>query len=132
MMDLHDLEHNTRDGLHIASLAGSWLAVVAGFGGLRDCGDLLAFTPQRPPGIDEFEFAITWQGACLHVRVGDHVTYSRDRGRDEDDPVAFSHHGERLELRNGESVIRPLVRVEPITATPMQPRGRAPLASDAG
>ena len=30
LMDLDDLEHNTRDGLHMASLAGSWLAAVAG------------------------------------------------------------------------------------------------------
>ena len=36
LMDLDDLEHNTRDGLHMASLAGSWLAAVAGFGGFRD------------------------------------------------------------------------------------------------
>ena len=37
-MDLDDLEHNTRDGLHIASLAGSWIALVAGFGGMRHRG----------------------------------------------------------------------------------------------
>ena len=36
LMDLDDLEHNTRDGLHIASLAGAWIALVAGFGGMRD------------------------------------------------------------------------------------------------
>jgi trehalose/maltose hydrolase-like predicted phosphorylase len=34
-MDLNDLEHNTRDGLHIASLAGAWSALVVGFGGVR-------------------------------------------------------------------------------------------------
>ena len=33
LMDLHDLEHNTVDGVHIASLAGAWIAAVAGFGG---------------------------------------------------------------------------------------------------
>jgi len=33
LMDLADLEHNSRDGLHIASLAGAWIALVAGFGG---------------------------------------------------------------------------------------------------
>ena len=37
-MDLDDLEHNTRDGLHIASLAGTWIGLVAGFGGMRDHG----------------------------------------------------------------------------------------------
>ena len=36
LMDLDDLEHNTRDGLHIASLAGAWIVAVAGFGGMRD------------------------------------------------------------------------------------------------
>jgi alpha,alpha-trehalose phosphorylase len=32
LMDLDDLEYNTRDGLHIASLAGAWIVAVAGFG----------------------------------------------------------------------------------------------------
>ena len=36
LIDLRDLHHNTRDGLHMASLAGAWTALVAGFGGLRD------------------------------------------------------------------------------------------------
>jgi alpha,alpha-trehalose phosphorylase len=49
LIDLHDLEHNTRDGLHIASLAGACIAAVAGFGGLRDHGDRLGFAPQLPP-----------------------------------------------------------------------------------
>ena len=35
LIDLHDIAQNTRDGLHIASLAGAWLAAVGGFGGLR-------------------------------------------------------------------------------------------------
>ena len=36
LIDIADLNHNTKDGLHIASLAGAWSAVVHGFGGLRD------------------------------------------------------------------------------------------------
>jgi len=49
LMDLADLAHNTSDGLHIASLAGSWSALVAGFGGLRHRGDGgLAFAPRLP------------------------------------------------------------------------------------
>ena len=42
LMDLDDLEHNTRDGLHIAALAGSWIALVQGFGGMR-------YRPGQPP-----------------------------------------------------------------------------------
>jgi alpha,alpha-trehalose phosphorylase len=45
LIDLHDLQHNTRDGLHIASLAGAWIAAVAGFGGMRDHDGRLAFAP---------------------------------------------------------------------------------------
>ena len=56
LMDLDDLEHNTRDGLHMASLAGSWLAAVAGFGGFRDHEGQLLLRPAaaaapRAPGL---------------------------------------------------------------------------------
>ena len=56
LMDLDDLEHNTRDGLHMASLAGSWLAAVAGFGGFRDHEGRLLLRPAaaaapRAPGL---------------------------------------------------------------------------------
>ena len=50
LMDLGDLEHNTRDGLHMASLAGSWIAAVAGFGGMRDHGGELTLPPAPAGG----------------------------------------------------------------------------------
>ena len=48
LMDLDDLEHNTADGIHIASVAGTWIAAVAGFGGLRDHGGEPHFAPRLP------------------------------------------------------------------------------------
>ena len=45
LIDLRDLHHNTRDGLHMASLAGAWTALVAGFGGLRDDEGMLSPRP---------------------------------------------------------------------------------------
>ena len=50
LMDLEDLEHNVHDGVHIASLAGALLALMAGFGGMRDHGGELAFAPRLPQG----------------------------------------------------------------------------------
>ena len=44
-VDLHDLAHNTRDGLHIASMAGTWTAVAIGFGGMQCDSDGLRFAP---------------------------------------------------------------------------------------
>ena len=52
LMDLDNLEHNTRDGLHIASLAGAWIVAVAGFGGMRDHDGALSFTPRLPAATD--------------------------------------------------------------------------------
>ena len=51
LMDLDDLEHNTRDGLHIASLAGTWMALVAGFGGLRHYDDGARFAASSTASI---------------------------------------------------------------------------------
>ncbi len=51
LLDLDDREHNTRDGLHLASLAGTWTAVVAGFGGLRFRDGHPRFSPRIPEEI---------------------------------------------------------------------------------
>ncbi|HVI17426.1 MAG TPA: glycosyl hydrolase family 65 protein, partial [Gaiellales bacterium] len=69
LMDLHDLEHNAKDGLHIASLAGGWLALVAGFGGMRDGPDRLLFRPQLPPDWHRLAFAVRPRGRRLHVEI---------------------------------------------------------------
>ena len=58
LIDLHDLAHNTRDGLHIASLAGACIAAVAGFGGLRDHGDRLSFAPRLPARLERLAFRL--------------------------------------------------------------------------
>src|SRR5262249_3920781 len=51
LLDLEDLEHNVRDGVHIASLAGAWIAPVAGLGGMRAPGGALSFAPRLPQAL---------------------------------------------------------------------------------
>ena len=68
-MDLDDLEHNTRDGLHIASLAGTWLVAVAGFGGMRDHGGKLTFRPRLPDALTRLRFRLMFRGRGLLVEV---------------------------------------------------------------
>ena len=48
LLDLGDIHHNTRDGVHLASLAGAWIAAVCGFGGMRDHGGSLELHPEAP------------------------------------------------------------------------------------
>ena len=68
-MDLDDLEHNTRDGLHMASLAGSWLAAVAGFGGFRDHEGTFCFDPRLPPHLERLAFGLMLRGRRLRVEI---------------------------------------------------------------
>ena len=92
LMDLRDLEHNTRDGVHVASLAGSWLALVCGFGGLRDHGGALTFAPRLPAALESLTFTIRWRGDRLRVAITQKdATYSRPDGGDAD--LALVHHG---------------------------------------
>ena len=77
LIDLRDLHHNTRDGLHMASLAGTWIALVAGFGGLRDDEGILALDPYLPDGISRLRFRLRWREFRVTVDViHDEVTYT--------------------------------------------------------
>ena len=69
LMDLRDLEHNTRDGMHIASLAGTWVALVSGFGGLRDADGTFSFTPRLPEGLTRLAFTLFIRGRRLRVEI---------------------------------------------------------------
>ena len=130
LMDLHNLQHNSRDGLHIASLAGGWLALVAGFGGMRDLGEQLSFRPQLPPGWTGLRFALRVGGQRLRVDIGpDTVRYSTDG--DGAIPVLHLSDGderELLEIRAGADLERPWTAVEPQTPAPTQPAGRPPFS----
>jgi alpha,alpha-trehalose phosphorylase len=122
LMDLHDLEHNTRDGLHIASLAGSWLALVAGFGGFRDHGGKLTFAPRLPPGVQRLSFRIgVARGRLLVVVDSDGAAYTLLSG----DELPIAHFGEELVVRAG-VVVRRDVPSPPERERPRQPAGREP------
>jgi alpha,alpha-trehalose phosphorylase len=127
LMDLQDRAHNTRNGLHIASLAGSWLALVAGFGGMRDHGGRLRFAPRLPAGIERLAFRIGYRGCCLAVDVRPaEATYRLVAGGG----LEVSHHGETVELRGDEPQTRPIEPL-PERERPRQPPGRAPVPRSA-
>src|SRR5947209_14555809 len=89
LMNLDDLEHNTRDGLHIASLAGAWIALVAGFGGMRLQNDSLYFTPRLPEAMVRLAFHIMFRGSRLRVEVtATEATYCLLDGS----PLKVHHH----------------------------------------
>ncbi|WP_027005575.1 glycoside hydrolase family 65 protein [Conexibacter woesei] len=127
-MDLHDLEHNTRDGLHIASLAGSWLALVAGFGGFRDHDGVLSFAPRVPPGVDRLAFRIGVSTGRVLVEVdAENAHYTLQSG----EALEIHHHAELVHLTaDSGRVSRPIPPL-PHRERPRQPSGREPLRRSA-
>jgi alpha,alpha-trehalose phosphorylase len=126
LVDLRDLHHNTRDGLHMASLAGAWTALVAGFGGLRDDEGLLALNPYLPDGISRLRFRLRWRDFRLTVDVNhDEATYTLRDGPGGD--LTIRHDGEDLELSTSAPTTITLKKREPLLPPPQQPPGREPL-----
>jgi len=122
LIDLDDIQHNTRDGLHIASLAGTWIGAVAGFGGMRDHGGILSFTPRLPQALSRLRFRLSFRGRRLLVEVGHkQATYSLLEGP----ALEIVHHGRKATV----DPKRPLIRripSPPAREPPRQPAGRAP------
>jgi alpha,alpha-trehalose phosphorylase len=123
LMDLHDLEHNTRDGVHIASLAGTWAALVSGFGGFRDLDGTFSFTPRLPQGLIRLAFTLLIRGRRLRVEV----THAEARYALADgDPLEIMHHGQPVSLSAGTPQARP-IPAAPSRPRPSQPPGREPV-----
>jgi alpha,alpha-trehalose phosphorylase len=122
LMDLHDLEHNTRDGLHIASLAGAWIAVVAGLGGMRDHDGVLTFAPRLPARLERVAFRMVFRGRRLKVEfTKSEAVYALLAG----DSLELAHHGHTITVSAGAPVTRP-IPAAPQRPQPSQPAGRAP------
>ena len=61
-MDLDDVNGNVSHGVHVAAMAGTWVSLVSGFGGLRDDDGRLSFAPRLPTA---------WTRLAFRLRVGD-------------------------------------------------------------
>jgi alpha,alpha-trehalose phosphorylase len=123
LMDLHDVEHNVTEGLHMGSLAGAWQAVVAGLGGMRHHGASLGFAPRLPHGIGRLTFRMTFQDRLLKVTIGrTRVTYRLLRGQ----PIRFDHFGDEVRLARTTHVTCPIPGLS-AAEEPTQPAGRAPV-----
>ncbi|MGH2883513.1 MAG: glycoside hydrolase family 65 protein [Solirubrobacteraceae bacterium] len=121
LMDLVDFERNTRDGVHIASLAGAWIAAVAGFGGMRDHAGALSFAPRLSERLSRLAFRLTFRGSCIKVEVDHpHARYRLLHGA----PQQITHYGQPLTVSTDDTTTRALPPAVP-RETPTQPAGRA-------
>jgi alpha,alpha-trehalose phosphorylase len=122
-IDLDDLEHNTRDGLHLAALAGVCTALVAGMGGLRTRGGELLFAPRLPIGLTRLAFNLRYRSRQLRVTATPtSATYALRAGA----PLTLCHHGQRLTVAT-DAPVTCAIPPAPARERPSQPPGRQPV-----
>ncbi|QNQ08704.1 glycoside hydrolase family 65 protein [Sphingomonas alpina] len=99
-VDVDDLHHNTDHGVHMAAMAGSWLAFAWGFGGFRLREGAPSFAPTLPAAWRGYGFAMLWRGSRLRIDVdAGGATY-----RNLDGPaVSFAHRDQNITLAPGET-----------------------------
>jgi alpha,alpha-trehalose phosphorylase len=103
LMDLADVGGNVRDGVHIASIGGTWMAIVCGLAGMRDYGGRLSFNPK--PFVRKLAFTLAVRGQRLEVNVENRsVSYLLRQGGG----LLIRHRDEELRLSEGKAVTRPL------------------------
>ncbi|MFD1628693.1 family 65 glycosyl hydrolase domain-containing protein [Pseudopedobacter beijingensis] len=73
-LDLDDYNNDTQDGLHITSMAGTWMSVVEGFAGMRVRDGYLHFKPMLPEKWESYSFNILFRGFKLNVKVAHDYT----------------------------------------------------------
>jgi alpha,alpha-trehalose phosphorylase len=109
LMDLADVGGNVKDGCHIASMGGTWMTLVYGFGGMRDNDGTLSFWPRRAPQDNAvLRFPLTYRGQMLEVEIGvAKVEYALREG----ECLVICHEAEKIELtREHPLAVRPLSR----------------------
>ena len=68
-LDLENYNNDTEDGLHITSMAGTWMAIVHGFAGMRIKDNHLSFSPYLPSEWDDYSFKINFRQRVLTIHV---------------------------------------------------------------
>jgi alpha,alpha-trehalose phosphorylase len=109
LMDLADVGGNVKDGCHIASMGGTWMMLVYGFGGMRDNDGMLSFWPRRAPQDNAIlRFPLTCRGHMLEVEIGlEKVEYALREG----ERLVIRHETEEVQLtREYPVAVRPVSR----------------------
>ncbi len=116
LMDLADVSGNMADGVHVASAAGVWQALVFGFGGVREYDGELSITHHLPDSWQSLAFPLQFRGRRLAIRLTHHEeTYTIEEG----EPLELTIRGDRHILAAGSPLTRPAA---PLALTPTSVR----------
>lgn len=92
-LDLDDYHANTNAGYHCANMAGTWMSMLFGFGGMRIDDDSIEFSPVLPEKWNSYKFRILFKGRLIEVFVDKNgAKYSVIKG----EPIAIKSFGEDI------------------------------------
>lgn len=98
-MDIDDVNGNSRDGIHTACMAGSWMSVVYGFAGFRDYKGQYSFDPKLPNGWKELSFNLAIKGCILNIKISQEMAeYQLISGS----ALQLTHRNESFSLKSGQ------------------------------
>lgn len=95
-LDLDDYNKEVEEGLHITSMAGTWMSVVEGFGGMRMKDDKLSFAPKIPSQWESYSFKVNFRNRIIKVNVTAHQTSFEHDGTSE---MTIRVNGKRVLLK---------------------------------
>lgn len=81
-LDLDDYNHEVEEGLHITSMAGTWMSIVEGFGGMRVVNNTLSFSPKIPKQWKSYSFKVNFRQQVITVNVSQNDTNFELEGND--------------------------------------------------
>ena len=82
-LDLDDYNHEVEEGLHITSMAGTWMSIVEGFGGMRVIDNVLSFNPKIPKEWKSYSFKVNFRNKVIKVNVAQSKTSFEVEGASE-------------------------------------------------
>ena len=103
-LDLDDYNNEVDEGLHITSMAGAWMAIVEGFGGMRIKNEKLHFNPLIPEQWKSYSFIIKFRGRLLIINVTKKDVLIKNKSRES---VHVTVYGIEYELQGNDEKIFP-------------------------
>ncbi len=101
-LDLDDYNKEVEEGLHITSMAGTWMSIVEGFGGMRMRDDKLSFSPQIPKQWDSYSFKVNFRNRIIKISVSAKESRFAYEGNSE---MSIRVNGKRVLLKPSEETI---------------------------
>jgi maltose phosphorylase len=100
-LDLDDYNNEVKEGCHITSMAGTWMSIVEGFGGMRIMNDQLSFYPRIPEQWKAYSFKVNFRNQILKIEVASNKSSFLLEGTE---PIIILVHGKETELKPNELV----------------------------